>query len=98
MYITKILKRKDAASLIVAIPLAFMLMQLLPQLTARVTEFITGFGSDNGYNSFSGTNNDWRMMYLQPIVSFIVQVILLECILRAFVYVHPMLVQKKLKK
>lgn len=97
MYITKFLKRKDAASLIVAIPLAFMILQTLPQLTSRVTEFLTGLGSDHMYNGYPGPNNDWRMTYVQPIVSVIVQVILLEFILRAFVYLHPMVVQKKRK-
>ncbi len=96
MYITKVLKRKDAASLVVAIWLAMSLMQLTSLPTLRITSWITGLGAHNWQGMYGGgPGSDWRTEYLAPVVSFIVQVIALEILIRLYVMLYPLVVRKK---
>jgi hypothetical protein len=93
MYIVKVLKRKDAASVVLAIWLAMGLMQLTSMPVFRLANKISGIGSSN-YNNFGGYGG-WRNEYLNPFVTFALQVILLEILIRLFVWAHPLFVRKK---
>ncbi len=94
MYVIKVLKRKDAASVVIAIWLAMQLMQLTTTPTSRLIGKITGLG-DSGYQSYGGYGGGWRNEYLYPFVSFVVQLIALEILIRVFTFVHPLVVRKK---
>lgn len=94
MYIIKVLKRKDAASVILAIWTAMQLMQLTAVPTSRLVGKLTGIG-DSSFQYYGGYGvSSWRNEYLSPFISFIVQVVALEVLIRVFVWLHPYLVRK----
>jgi hypothetical protein len=94
MYVVKVLKRKDASSVVVAILLALMVSQMLMMVTNDLTTWLSGLKGEEGfgYGSFSG---DWKVMYLQPLVSVIVQLVALEVLIRLIVMVRSAVVRKK---
>lgn len=97
MYIIKVMKRKDASSVLVAIWLAMSLMQLTSIPTYRLSNWISGWGAHNWNGLYGGgaPGSDWRSEYLSPVVSFLVQVIVFEILIRLFILVHPVFVRKK---
>ena len=95
MYIVKVMKRKDAASVLVAVVLAMILQQLLFMPTMRLTTLISGIGDPNYNSMYGGGGPGWRNEYVNPVVSFVVQVLVLEILIRLFVLIHPLLVRKK---
>lgn len=89
MYIIKLLKRKDAASVVVAVVLGLLLLQLLSALTGELSFYLSGA---EGLKSIG-----WREDYIQPGVNFILQVVLLEAFLRVAIFLRPYFVSKKTK-
>jgi hypothetical protein len=91
MYIVKILKRRDAASLVVAIVLAMILGYTLNMpamgLANQLSDVLPG-GTTQGFT-------EWKFMYFQPLVSGVLQVILLEIVLRLVVPLRAALVRRK---
>ncbi len=77
MLIYKVLKRKDAASVIVAVVIALLLMTALNIWSLDITSEITG--SDGPYGS--GFGGGWKDQYLNPAVSLAVQLVFLEALL-----------------
>ncbi len=93
MYIIKVLKRRDASSVIVAVFIAFALTTWLPSLLGRLSGWISGI-SDGQYYSYSMPGADWQTTYLQPTVFFLLQLLALEVLLRLVVWIHPIFVRK----
>ncbi len=85
MYIEKVLKRKDAVSVIVSVVLAMVIVQTLPALTARLAQVLSG---ERISAASAGAN--WQEQYLLPLVSALCQVVALEVLLRVYVFVHNM--------
>lgn len=88
----KVLKRKDASSVIVAVVVALMISQLLPIVTAELTNWITGVNEGGFSRAIPGA--DWKTQYLNPVVSLLVQLVALELLVRLYVLGHS-LVSKK---
>lgn len=86
MYIVKTLKRKDAVSIIVSIVLGMILVQMLPSLTSRLAQVLSG---DKVSSTTIGAA--WQSQYLFPILSALLQVIALELVLRVYVALHNMM-------
>lgn len=76
----KVLKRKDASSVVVAIIIAFIVVQMLPALTSELSGIISGV-EEGQYISFAAPGAGWQAQYLQPVVNAALQLILLEIIL-----------------
>ena len=89
MYIVKVLKRKDAASVVIAIVLALIIAELLPTVTSDLATYLSGIEASS--------RTEWRFGIVRPVLSAFVQVVLLEAILRIAIYLRPMFVQKKKK-
>lgn len=87
MYIVKVLKRKDAASVIVAVVLALILSGITTILTGDLATYLSGI-------EHSG-NVLWRENVVRPLIAAVLQVILLEALLRIVIFVRPFFVQKK---
>lgn len=87
MYLVKILKRRDASSVIVAIILALIAFQVIPSLTSDLATFLSGIETSGG--------TEWRENVVFPLINAALQVILLEAILRAVVYARPLFVRKR---
>ena len=76
MFLVKILKRKDASSVIVAILLAMVIQQPLFMLTSKPANIISGVKGNSPY--FYGPGGNWHSQYLYPIVWVIVEIVVLE--------------------
>ncbi len=85
MVLVKILKRKDASSVIVAVAIALIINQLLSWVTGDLAVRISGI-SEGGFSYSTGGN--WRNMYVQPIVAALLQLIALEIVVRIVVLVN----------
>jgi hypothetical protein len=77
MVLIKILKRKDASSVMLAVLVALIIWQPLAQETAKPAAKILGL-NNNQYLSYAPPGGDWKSMYLYPVVSVILQLIVLE--------------------
>jgi hypothetical protein len=80
MVLVKVLKRKDAASVLVAVVLALIISSYLPSLLFEVSSKISGVES-----LYGTSGGDWKNTYLQPTVLFILEVLLLEVLARIFI-------------
>jgi hypothetical protein len=93
MYVVKVLKRKDAASIAVAVAIAWMFVMWAPQMVGQLSGTLSGV-SDNQFYSYGGPGADWKVTYLQPTVLAILQFILLELVLRIIIAFRSVLVRK----
>lgn len=87
MYIIRILKRRDAASIIVAVVLAFILTSIVSVLTGDLATYLSGIEVSGG--------TEWRENVVRPLIQAGLQIILLEAILRAVVHIRPLFVRRK---
>lgn len=94
MYITKVLKRKDASSVIVAVVLAFSFINFLSAVSARPAGQLLGL-DDGTYASYSFPGSGFKGTYLYPLVSFLIQLVLVEIAIAFVVWVRPYFVRKK---
>jgi hypothetical protein len=83
MVLVKVLKRKDASSVLVAILLAMIVQQPLFMLTGKPASIISGLHGNGGM--YYGPGGGWQTQYLYPIVWVIVQILVLEIL--GWVYV-----------
>ena len=74
MVLVKILKRRDAASVVVAIIIAMIISSPISSATVSLANKISGV-SNGGYNM---TGGGWKNEYLFPVVWAILQLIILE--------------------
>lgn len=93
MFVTvKILKRKDAASVVVAVIIATIVAPMLATLTSKLSGSLSGVGSDE-YVMYSLPEASFNAQYVQPVVSVLLQLLLLELLL--WLYVTVMASAKK---
>lgn len=78
MVLVKILKRKDAASVVLAILMAMILMQPLTSMTSKPASIISGLNGSQYMNY--GPGSGWQSEYLFPIVWVVVQILVLEAL------------------
>lgn len=88
MYIVKILKRKDAASVIVAIILAIVLLNVITAVTGDLATYLSGIDVAAG-------STQWRENAVRPAMAAVLQLVLLEAILRVVIFIRPYFVRKK---
>ena len=69
----KVLKRKDASSVVVAVVIALILSALLLVLTTRLASVLSGIDV--------GPSAGWQELYLEPVVGAALQLLLLEVLL-----------------
>lgn len=76
----KVLKRRDASSVVVAIVIGWIVAQMLPALTAKLAGDVSGV-SDGQYIAYAVPGADWQAQYLYPVVHALLQLVLLEIVL-----------------
>ncbi len=94
MGIVKVLKRKDAASVVVAIVVAMVLYQLVNQLTGKAAGELIGL-KEGEFLSYSPPGAGWKILYLHPVVSAALQLLALEILVWLYVGAHSMVAKKK---
>lgn len=93
MGIVKVLKRKDAASVVVAIVVGMAVYQLVSTITAKLAGQVSGL-EDGQYVSYSYPGATWQGTYLFPVVSAAFQLIALEIAIWLYVFAHNMMPKK----
>ncbi len=91
MGIVKVLKRKDAASVIVAVVIGMVLLQLVTQLTAKLAGQVTGLEEGQYYAAPDAT---WKVQYLFPVVTAALQLIALEVTIWVYVFLSGLVGKK----
>ena len=84
MIIVKVLKRKDAASIAVAVVLAGIITQLLPSLTSHLAGLLLGL-REGTYISYASPGSDFKTQYLYPVVLAVLEILLLEILIWLYV-------------
>lgn len=87
MHIVKVLKRKDAASVVVAVVLALVLSGIISVLTSDLATYLSGIEVSGG--------TEWRENIVRPLIAAALQIILLELVLRLAIAVRPVFVRRK---
>lgn len=90
MYIVKILKRRDAASLVLAIILGTLVTQFMFLPVYELGNRVANIGQDA--SMYSGMS--WRNYILSPIVSLAASLVFLELVFRVFVLVRGKVVRR----
>jgi hypothetical protein len=86
MILVKVLKRKDAASVLVAVVIAMALSNALMMASYDGASRISNWGQATGENAgYYGYPGGWRYSYLQPLVALVLQLVAFEIL--AWVYV-----------
>ena len=91
MLIVKVLKRKDAASVVVAVVVALILHQLVQMVTPELASRLSGA---DGFSGFDTGGPGWQTQYLHPVVWAALQLLLLEVLCWVYVFVHGMFSKK----
>lgn len=92
MILVKILKRRDASSVIVAILIAMIVSQPLYMVTARWAGILSGL-DEGQYIGYTAPNSGWQEMYLQPVMWVVVQLAVLEAL--GWLYVGARMLLKR---
>ena len=94
MGIVKVLKRKDAASVVLAVTIGMILLQLVTTVTPELAGKISGL-EEGQYVNYSFPGATWQSAYLFPVVSAALQLIALEILVWLYVGVHGLVAKKK---
>ena len=89
MVLVKVLKRKDASSVIVAVVVAMILYQLLNAFSARWAGRLAGL--DDGQFVNYATGSDWQSQYLQPVLLAAIELLVLEVLGWVYVWFNSMM-------
>jgi hypothetical protein len=87
MLLIKVMKRKDAASVLLAILLAMIISQPLTMLTGKPASLISGL-SDSRSGYYYGPGGGWQSQYLFPVVWALVQILAVEVLCWIYILVH----------
>ena len=72
MLLVKVLKRRDASSVVVAVVVGFVLYQLVSTVTPRWASWLSNTNK-SAYGSV-----DWKAEYLYPVVMAVLELLILE--------------------
>lgn len=92
MVLVKVLKRKDASSVFVAVLVAWLIVQPLMQVTARPAGKLLSL-KDGQYLSYNYPGAGWKAQYLYPVVQLVLELIVLEVL--AWIYILTAASMKK---
>jgi len=90
----KILKRKDASSVALAVVLAIMLVSFVQVVTQDLAVRLSNLGSSTNL-SLNASGNSWRVNYFNPLVQLVLELVVLEVFCWLAVTLHPYFVRKR---
>lgn len=93
MYIRKILQRRDAMSVVLAIVLGLLTLSVLGAWASELSSEITRWLGGSEPANFDGRT--WQDTYIAPTVMVLVQLAILEAALRILVPLRVALVRRK---
>lgn len=83
MVIIKVLKRKDAASVIVAVVLAMIVAGFVSSVTTDLAQLLAGLKNETS-SDYVGAGDGWQVTYLFPAIFALLQVLALELLSRLY--------------
>ena len=97
MYVVKVLKRKDASSLVVGVVVAMFVLQFVTAMTQELSSRIALWQWGNTTPSGTGFYpvGGWRTTYLQPVIALLVELIALEVLVWVYVWIHRAVTKKR---
>jgi hypothetical protein len=87
--ISRVLKRKDASSVVVAVVVALIVSQWLPSMVADLSNSISG--TEQGMTAAYSYAKDWQEQYLQPSVFAVLQLVALEILIWVYAWLRSAL-------
>jgi hypothetical protein len=93
MVLVRVLKRKDAASVVVAIVIAMILAQLISSVTGRWAGMLSGL-DDGQYFGSAPPGSSWQGEYLYPVLWAALQLLVLEILGWIYVLARSMVKRK----
>lgn len=94
MLLIKILKRKDASSVVVAILVALIVSQLVMVYASNWGSKLAGLPDGQGYY-YSFPESGWRGNYLQPFLVALISLFILEAFAWVVILVKGVFLKKK---
>lgn len=85
MVLVKVLERRDAASVVVAVAVGLVVATFVSTVTTHLSGVLTGADTVGGF----------RENYWHPLVAFVLQLVALELLARLAVIVRAQLVSKR---
>ncbi len=92
MVLARILKRKDASSVVIAVVVAMILYNFVTTIPVKWASWISGT-SNTGYYGTTPPGADWTVVYLYPVVFAILELLVLEVL--AWIYIGLAAFMKK---
>ncbi len=92
MVLVQILKRKDASSIVVAVVVAMIISQVLGVMS-NLAGWLSGLHNGQ-YPGYSFPGSGWKGEYLYPFVLAILQLLLLEVLVRVYIWAASMKMNK----
>lgn len=95
MGIVKVLKRKDGATVVVAVALGFAIANFMINITTQMSSrLVDRMGA--GPTPYSPIG-DWRREYLMPFLALLFAIVTLELLIWIYVGLHNLVVNSKKK-
>ena len=96
MYVVKVLKRKDASSVIVAVVVAMFVLQFITSVTLELASRLALWQWDKAAAGGPGfyPSSGWRTTYLQPVVALLIELVALEILVWVYVWLHNAFTKK----
>lgn len=85
MDIVRVLKRKDAASVVVAVVLAFFVSTAVDQWSDRPAAWLSGQSTNGG---------GWNAGLWQPLITLLVELVIFEIVIRLYTWLAGSQVKK----
>lgn len=77
MVLVRVLKRKDASSVVIAVIMAMVLLQVVQTIPAKWAGWLSGL-NDGQYVSYTSGTTGWKGQYLYPIIYAVLELLVLE--------------------
>lgn len=96
MYVVKVLKRKDASSVVLAIVVAMIVLQFISSVTMELASRLALWQWDKSAAGGAGfyPSSGWQTTYLQPLVAMLVELLALEVLVWVYVWLHNTVTKK----
>ncbi len=90
MYVVKVLKRKDASSVILAVVVAMFVLQFVTSVTLELASRVALWQWDKATANNPGfyPSGGWQTTYLTPLVALILELLVLEVLVWVYVWLH----------
>ncbi len=95
MVVVKILKRKDASSLVVGVVVAMLVLQFVAQVTQELAGRIALWQWGSLAPAYGSPSGGYKVTYVQPLVGLILGLLVVEVLCWLYLGLHSLLMGGK---